>query len=166
MSLLLQAHSPSGTCSSLCCMMHLHTLTLQVGLVHPHAPAVWSDQLSRCASNRQRSRDPHLFADHLVPATPAATLGAPRLCREVRASRAWHPLLPLSIGEKPGWRARLLVSVCLGNLLCVSPVPKGQMPGPTSLMMTFRADFTGAAMVAGALVGGAVEGTAVVGAWV
>ena len=66
--------------------------------------------------------------------------------------------------------------MCLGHLLCVSPVPKGQMPGPTSLMMTFRADFSGAAVgagavvagaeVNGAVVGGAVEGTAVDGAGV
>ena len=62
------------------------------------------------------------------------------------------------------------------NLLCVSPLPNGHMPGPTSLMMTFRADFCGAAVGAGAVVagaevdgtvvGGAVEGTAVDGAGV
>lgn len=111
----------------------------------------------------------HPSADYLKQATSAASLGALHL-------QGLAPLLTLSIGEKPGWRARLPVSMCLGHLLCVSPVPKGQMPGPTSLMMTFRADFSGAAVgagavvagaeVNGAVVGGAVEGTAVDGAGV
>ena len=115
-----------------------------------------------------------LSADRLESATLAASPGALHLCRGVRTSRARLLLLPLSMYKKLGWWARLQVSMCRGDLLCVSPLPKGQMPGPTSLMMTFRADLSGAAVGAGAgvaggevncaVVGGDVEGTAVDGA--